>query len=35
VVEKTFDPVQTWTKAACIALPVLINPNLTLCATVL
>lgn len=30
VVEKTFDPVQTWTKAACISLPVLINPNLTL-----
>ncbi len=29
VVEKTFDPVQTWTKAVCIALPVMINPDLT------
>ncbi len=34
VVEKTFDPVATWTKAAAIALPVLVNPNLTLTADV-
>lgn len=34
VVEKTFDPVSTWTKAAAIALPVLINPNLTFAADV-
>lgn len=35
VVEKTFDPVATWTKVAAIALPVLVNPNLTLVADVL
>lgn len=35
VVEKTFDPVATWTKVAAIALPVLVNPNLTLAATVI
>lgn len=29
VVEKTFDPVATWTKVAGIALPVLGNPDLT------
>lgn len=29
VVDKTFDPVATWTKAAAIALPVLVNPDLT------
>lgn len=34
VVEKTFDPVSTWTKAAGIALPVLANPDLTMVATV-
>lgn len=34
VVEKTFDPVATWTKCAAIALPVLINPNLTFVADV-
>lgn len=34
VVEKTFDPVSTWTKAAAIALPVLANPDLTLVRTV-
>jgi hypothetical protein len=34
VVEKTYDPVATWTKAAAIALPVLVNPNLTLAADV-
>lgn len=34
VVEKTFDPVSTWTKVAGIALPVLANPNLTLVRTV-
>jgi hypothetical protein len=34
VVEKTFDPVATWTKVAAIALPVLINPDLTLVADV-
>lgn len=34
VIEKTFDPVITWTKAAGIALPVLINPNLTFAADV-
>lgn len=34
VVEKTFDPVATWTKAVAIALPVLINPDLTLAADV-
>jgi hypothetical protein len=35
VVQKTFDPVHTWTKAAAIALPVLVNPNLTLVADVI
>lgn len=35
VVEKTFDPVATWTKTAAIALPVLMNPDLTFCADVL
>lgn len=35
VVEKTFDPVATWTKVAAVALPVLINPNLTLVADVI
>lgn len=34
VVEKTFDPVATWTKAAAVALPIMPNPNLTLTATV-
>lgn len=34
VTEKTFDPVITWTKAAAVALPVLINPDLTLVADV-
>jgi hypothetical protein len=34
VVEKTFDPVATWTKAAAIALPVLVNPDLTFAADV-
>jgi hypothetical protein len=34
VVEKTFDPVATWTKCAAIALPVLVNPDLTFVATV-
>jgi hypothetical protein len=34
VVEKTFDPVATWTKAAAIALPVLVNPDLTFVADV-
>lgn len=29
VVDKTFDPVHTWTKATCISLPVLVNPDLT------
>lgn len=35
VVEKTFDPVSTWTKAVAIALPVMINPNLTFVADVI
>lgn len=35
VVEKTFDPVSTWTKAAGIALPVIANGELLLQATVL
>lgn len=35
VIEKTFDPVATWTKVAAVALPVLVNPNLTLAATVI
>lgn len=30
VVENTSDPVQTWTKAAGVALPILTNPNATL-----
>lgn len=34
VVDKTYDPVATWTKAAAIALPVLMNPDLTLVADV-
>lgn len=33
-VHKLDDPVSTWTKAAAIALPVLINPDLTFTATV-
>jgi hypothetical protein len=33
-VHKSDDPVSTWTKVAAIALPVLINPDLTLTATV-
>lgn len=35
VVEKTFDPVATWTKTAAIGLPVLVNPDLVLTADVL
>ena len=35
VVEKTFDPVKTWTKVAGIALPVLANPDLTIVGDVL
>lgn len=34
VVDKTFDPVATWTKASAIALPVLANPSLILTADV-
>lgn len=34
VVEKTFDPVATWTKGSAVALPVLVNPDLTMVATV-
>jgi len=34
VVDKTSDPVATWTKVAAIGLPVLMNPDLTLVATV-
>lgn len=34
VVEKTFDPVSTWTKVSAIALPTLVNPNLTFVAGV-
>lgn len=34
-VDRTFDPVATWTLATAIALPVLYEPNLTLTATVL
>lgn len=34
VVDKTFDPVATWTKAAGIILPVLTNPNALLVADV-
>jgi hypothetical protein len=35
VVEKTFDPVATWTKVAAIALPVIANPELVTTARVL
>lgn len=35
VVEKTFDPVATWTKTAAVSLPVLMNPDLTFVADVL
>lgn len=35
VVEKTFDPVATWTKSAGIALPTIANPELLLQAVVL
>ena len=35
VLEKTFDPVATWTKAAAIALPVIANPALIVTADVL
>lgn len=35
VVEKTFDPVATWTKCASVSLPVLYEPNLTMRAVVL
>ena len=35
VVEKTFDPVATWTKVSAIAIPTLMNPDLTLVADVL
>lgn len=35
VVEKTTDPVATWTKTAAIALPVLANPDLTVVRTIL
>lgn len=35
VVEKTFDPVSTWTKVSAVALPVMINPDLTLVADVI
>lgn len=34
-IHKYDDPVSTWTKVACIALPTLPNPNLTMAATVL
>lgn len=34
VVEKTFDPVATWTKVAAVALPVVVHPDLTFSATV-
>lgn len=34
VIEKTFDPVATWTKAVAIALPTLGNPDYTMTATV-
>jgi hypothetical protein len=34
VVSKTFDPVATWTKACAISLPVIVNPDFTLRATV-
>lgn len=34
VVEKTYDPVATWTKAAAIALATLMNPDLTFVAKV-
>lgn len=35
VIEKTFDPVATWTKCAAIGLPLVANPDMTLVATVL
>lgn len=35
VVDKTFDPVATWTKAAAIAVPVVANPDLVISADVL
>ena len=35
VVEKTFDPVSTWTKSAGIGVPVIANPELLFVATVL
>jgi hypothetical protein len=31
---ETFDPVALWTKAAAIALPVVVNPNLTFVARI-
>lgn len=34
VVDKTFDPVATWTKCTAIGFPALINPDLTFVATV-
>jgi hypothetical protein len=34
VVEKTFDPVATWTKAAAVGFPAIPNPDLTMKATV-
>ena len=35
VVEKSFDPGATWTKTAAVALPVLMNPDLTMSAEIL
>lgn len=35
VVEKTFDPVATWTKVTAVGLPIVLNPNLTFQADVL
>lgn len=35
VVEKTFDPVATWTKTSAVSLPVLMNPNLTMVMDIL
>jgi len=34
VVDKTYDPVATWTKVAAIGLPIMMNPDLTLVADV-
>jgi hypothetical protein len=34
VVEKTFDPVATWTKVAALALPVMTAPSLLMVADV-